>query len=201
MRNPWVALWCGRDSRRGTASTRPVRRLQRPRGPAGLAAVLGLALDPAGDHVDDVLALGFVELAALVDAMALAQAGPAAGGGRVLGPEHRVTAPRRLLSVVARRGRGQPPVDEVAGVLAHGLHPAQLDERALVGAQVELRPERVLGDLVEASVEVGGREGHRPEASQNDRGSRQGLRWGSEPAACRLPTTAVRLLPTAVWQL
>src|SRR5690349_8580200 len=94
------------------------------------SAARGLTLDPASDHVDHVLALVLVELAALVDPVPLPQTRAAAGRGRVLGAEHRVAAPGRLLAVVARSGGCQALVDEVARMSPDGLHPAQLHESA-----------------------------------------------------------------------
>lgn len=71
----------------------------------------------------------------------------------MLSPKNRVPAPGRLLAVSGRVSRRQPRADEIGGMPAHDLHPAQRDELHLGRTQVELRPERVPGDLAETSVE------------------------------------------------
>src|SRR4051812_29507970 len=81
-----------------------------------------LALDPAADHGDDVVALLGAQLAALLDPVAALEAAAAAGRGGVLGDEHRVAAVRRLLAVLVRGGGREPPGDQAARVLLDRVH-------------------------------------------------------------------------------
>src|SRR6185369_8789344 len=74
-------------------------------------------------------------------------------------------AVRRLAPVLLRGRRGDALPDDLVGVPADRLHPAQLDERAVAPvAEAEARAEVVRADPVEAGVDAGGVDGvaHRP---------------------------------------
>src|SRR4051794_35318891 len=100
-----------------------------------------LPLDPAADHVDDVLALVGAEWPPLGDLVVALKAGAAAGGGGVLCDEHGMSAVRRLLAVLVRLGRRQLLRDQVMRVPPDGLDATKLDRRLVTGVQMELRPE------------------------------------------------------------
>ena len=78
-----------------------------------------LVLQPARQHVDDVLGLQRRQRLAHADAMPFFQTGTTAGRGRVLRHEYRVTAKRRLLAVLVGMCGRQPRGDETLGMLQH----------------------------------------------------------------------------------
>jgi len=112
-----------------------------------------LPLDPARDHVHDIVVLLAAERAPLRDAVPAVQAGPAAGRGRVLGDEDRMAAVRRLLAVLGRLGGGEPLRDQLVRMPAQALRPVQLREPPVSAAEAELRAEVVPADPVDAAVD------------------------------------------------
>src|SRR4051812_49207468 len=90
-----------------------------------------LALDPAADDIDDVVALVDRELAPLRDLVVALEAAAAARGGGVLGDEDGVATVRRLLAVLVRLRRSEPLGHEVVRMIADHVHAAQLDGRAV----------------------------------------------------------------------
>jgi hypothetical protein len=72
----------------------------------------------------------------------------------MLGDEHRMPAPGRLLAVVERRRRGKTLPDKVAGMGNHGREPALPKVRTVFLAQAELRPEPRGSKLCEDTVEI-----------------------------------------------
>ena len=72
----------------------------------------------------------------------------------MLGHEHGMPPVGGLLAVVSRRRRGQPRVDELLRMAAHGLHAPELDQRPLAAAQVKPCPEALPADRLEPLVNV-----------------------------------------------
>src|ERR1700760_717086 len=133
-------------------------------GPVGSAALVmsaprggcDLTFDPAADYVHHVTPFLPGQLLPLGYLMPPEQARPAAGGGGVLGHEHRMAPVRRLLAVVVRLGRGQSLGDQVPRMQAQGRRGSLLGGRAFPATQVKLGPERLAADGAHAPGRRGG---------------------------------------------
>src|SRR5579884_3586297 len=75
-----------------------------------------LSSQPALDRADHVILLLARKLSAWSNPVPLREARPAAGCGRMLRDEHRVTAPRRLLPIIERCRRSEALPDQVPSV-------------------------------------------------------------------------------------
>jgi hypothetical protein len=108
-----------------------------------------LPLQPPVDDINYVQLFGRRQWPAARDAVPFLQTSAAAGRGCMLGDEHRMAAHRRLLSVAdGVRGR-EPARDEIGGMRQHRLAALQVQKRALVRAEIELRPESGSGERFE----------------------------------------------------
>src|SRR5215207_8550512 len=110
------------------------------RSPAGDARVLAwhvLLAQPALQRRDDVRLLRAVEWSAAPYAVPLLETSAAAGRRRVLRDEDRVSAPRRLLTVLRGRGRREPLRDEASRVLDDGRQSLRVQVVALAPPEAE----------------------------------------------------------------
>src|SRR5947209_16588269 len=113
-----------------------------------------LAVDPATDHIDDVPLLLAGELDAGSDVVPLGQAGAATCRGGMLRDENRVPAVGRLLPVFDRMGRREALRDQLPGVQAYDVRPAQLRDRTVAPGEVEPGAERLPGQPVQPGIDV-----------------------------------------------
>jgi hypothetical protein len=86
--------------------------------------------------------------------MPLVQAGATAGRRRVLRDEDWVTSVRRLLAVPDRMRGRESLCDQLLGVTAYGLRPAQLGNRAVTAPQPEPGAKWLCGKPAEPDVDV-----------------------------------------------
>lgn len=77
----------------------------------------------------------------LRDVVPFRQAVPATASSGMLGEEHGMSAPRRLVSIVRGCGGGKAGRDEVGGMAGNRIESVFGDVGAVGGAEVELRPE------------------------------------------------------------
>jgi hypothetical protein len=96
-----------------------------------------LAANPPRDHRDDMRLFFVRECATRFDVVPLRQASAAAGGGRVLGDEHRMSTERRLPAVVARLGGREPLRDQLGRVVENRRQSLLVDVRTLASAEPE----------------------------------------------------------------
>ncbi len=113
-----------------------------------------LRADPPTDHVGDVPLLLLAERGAGGNPVPLLEAAPAAGGGGVLGHEHRVAPVGGLPPVVAGRCRREPGSDDLEGMAPQELRPVPDRPLELRSLQVEPGPERLAGEPEEQPVDL-----------------------------------------------
>jgi len=85
--------------------------------------------------------------------MILLQASPATGASGVLGDEHRVPTPRRLLAVSRRMRRRESPSHEILGMQEHGADALLIEVGAISRSEPLSTTERGAGERVEHVIE------------------------------------------------
>jgi virulence-associated protein E len=132
-----LATACRSCSRRRGSTHSPSRQLAH------------LLTEPALDHGQDARPIGLFERAALGYAVPFGEAAAAAGGGRMLGDEHRVAAVGCLLAVVRWVRGAEPLIDKIARVRQHGRKPARFQVGAISRRQPEAPAETRAREAVE----------------------------------------------------
>ena len=101
-----------------------------------------LTFDPAADYVHHVAAFLAGQLPSPGYLVPPQQAGPAAGGGGMLGHEHRVAAPGRLPPVVERFGRREALGNEFGRVLEHNVQApfAEVSQVGRIQSKLRAKP-------------------------------------------------------------
>ena len=117
-------------------------------------SALCLAIDPTHDRCDYMLLFFMRKLAACFDVVPFRETAAAARSGGVLSNEYRVSAERRLLAVVAWRGRCQALRDKITCMREDNCGSFVVDIREFLWTEGKAPAKTRFGESSEQIVEV-----------------------------------------------